>query len=70
MDVLQFLGCLGGVCYLLCFILQSYKKVMKLYRDYTKYRYAYEEQQQEPEKPPMGFKTKQEKEEIEARYRR
>lgn len=70
MDVIQFFGCLGGIVYLVCFIIKLTQAVIKVMRDYEKYKFAYEANKEDDNVKTIGFKTEKEKAEIEARLRK
>ena len=63
------LGCVGGICCLVDYIIQIVQKIIQTYKKYHKYKRAYDRQHME--KPAMGFKTEKEQQaEIEARMAR
>lgn len=69
MDVILWLGAVGGVLYLITYITGVYRVLTK---DYIKYREFYEEYHDEiesDEEPvkPIGFMTAKERKEIEAK---
>ena len=69
----EFLGCLGGCLVVFDFIVAIGKAVYKLSKRYYKYKDAYEYLKEEKDNKDniksMGFKTKKEQEEIEAKLR-
>ena len=69
----EFLGCLGGCLVVLDWFIVGCKFLFKFIKKYQKYKDAYEYLKEEKDNKDniksMGFKTKKEQEEIEAKLR-
>lgn len=70
----EFLGCLGGCLVVLDWIIVGCKALYKFIKKYYKYKDAYEYLKEEEKDnkdniKSMGFKTKKEQEEIEAKLK-
>lgn len=67
MNLLTVLGSIGGTIFLITYVVKICMMFYRFYRDYKKYESAYHDRNDEEEVKTIGFKTKKEQEEIEAK---
>lgn len=71
MNILTILGSIGGTLYLIGYIMRCVKDYSKWYKKYAEMKKFYEKEHDKKQvtKIPMGFKTDEERKEIENRFR-
>ena len=71
MNILTILGSIGGVLYLIRFVIFCIKDFSEWYEKYIEMRNFYEKEHEKKTnvKIPMGFKTDEERKEIESKFK-
>ena len=69
MNLFEFFGCLGGCMLVFAYVIRIIREVLKVVRNYQKYKDAYEyhEDVEQEKLKQMGFKTEKERMAIEAK---
>ena len=68
MNLVYFLGSIGGIMCLIGYILKIVDEVISARKKYQRMKLFYEKNHKDNEKMPMGFMTETERKEIEDRF--